>query len=198
MYHNEGIRVQRVQRGRFLRWTGLMAGGFLSLTAFQAEGCGGGFAANFIMPPAAVTSTSSIIIILTTVHPFATSWPSSPKGDARTLRDWLYGSYGMIRMPVIGSLRSPPKGETAEWYMKYMTLCFSPQIPRFPLRGTPRRGKGCTGQSTDLTPHRGPDRQSAACVIFASYHWTRLRCEGSKGSEGKVLKIDRPYRPEGS
>ena len=25
---------------RFLRWTGLMAGGFLSLTAFQAEGCG--------------------------------------------------------------------------------------------------------------------------------------------------------------
>ena len=41
MYHNEGIRVQR---GRFLRWTGLMAGGFLSLTAFQAEGYGGGFA----------------------------------------------------------------------------------------------------------------------------------------------------------
>ena len=24
----------------FLRWTGLTAGGFLSLTAFQAEGCG--------------------------------------------------------------------------------------------------------------------------------------------------------------
>ena len=24
------------------------------------------------------------------------------------LRDWLYGSYGMIRMLVIGSLRSPP------------------------------------------------------------------------------------------
>ena len=30
----------RVQRGRFLGLTGLMAGGFLSLTAFQAEGCG--------------------------------------------------------------------------------------------------------------------------------------------------------------
>jgi hypothetical protein len=27
--------------------TGLTAGGFLSLTAFQAEGCGGGFAAIF-------------------------------------------------------------------------------------------------------------------------------------------------------
>ena len=42
-------------------------------------------AMSFIMPPAAVTSTSSIIIILTLVHPFATSWPSSPKGDARSV-----------------------------------------------------------------------------------------------------------------
>ena len=33
----------------------------------------------------AVTSISSIIIILTLVHPFATSWPSSPKGDARSV-----------------------------------------------------------------------------------------------------------------
>ena len=30
----------RVQRERFLGLTGLTAGGFLSLTAFQAEGCG--------------------------------------------------------------------------------------------------------------------------------------------------------------
>ena len=37
----------RVQRGRFLKWTGLMAGGFLGLTAFQAEGGGGGFATVF-------------------------------------------------------------------------------------------------------------------------------------------------------
>ena len=35
----------RGQGERFLGLTGLMAGGFLSLTAFQAEGCGGGFAA---------------------------------------------------------------------------------------------------------------------------------------------------------
>ena len=60
------------------------------------------------MPPSAVTSTSSIIIILTLVHPFATSWPSSPKGDARTLRDWLSVSYGMISILRIGSLRSLP------------------------------------------------------------------------------------------
>ena len=29
-------------------------------------------------------------------------------------------------------------------------------------------------------------------------HWTHLQCEGSKGSKGKVLRIDRPYGPEGS
>ena len=33
-------RVQKVQRERFLGLTGLTAGGFLSLTAFQAEGYG--------------------------------------------------------------------------------------------------------------------------------------------------------------
>ena len=51
------------------------------------------------------------------------------------LRDWLSVSYGMIRILVIGSLRSPPKGETAEWYMKYMTLCFFPPYFSFPLEG---------------------------------------------------------------
>ena len=38
-------RVQKVQRGKVLRIDRPAAGGFLSLTAFQAEGCGGGFAA---------------------------------------------------------------------------------------------------------------------------------------------------------
>ena len=75
--HTFGVRVDGTSSRRFLR--------FVSLTAFQAEGCGGGIAANFIMPPSAVTSISSVIIILTTVHPFATSWPSSPKGDARNV-----------------------------------------------------------------------------------------------------------------
>ncbi|WP_444224342.1 hypothetical protein, partial [Dialister succinatiphilus] len=42
----------------------------------------------------------------------------------------------------------------------------------------------CTRQSADLTPHRYPDRQSTACVIFVSYPWTHLRCESSPGSEG--------------
>ena len=43
------------------------------------------WAMSFIMPPSAVTSTSSIIIKITPVHPFATLWPSSPKGDARSV-----------------------------------------------------------------------------------------------------------------
>ena len=30
--------------------------------------------------------------------------------------------------------RQPPKGDTPEWYMKYMTRCFFPHISRFPLR----------------------------------------------------------------
>ena len=42
------------------------------------------------------------------------------------LRDWLSVSYGMIRILVIGSLRSPPKGENAEMVREvYDSLFFS-------------------------------------------------------------------------
>ena len=105
------------------------------MTAFQAEGCGGGFAANFIMPPAAVTSTSSIIIRITTVHPFATSWPSSPKGDARSVTglavcviwhdthsgDWLTAF--------------TTKGENAEMVHEIYDSLFFSSDPSFPLEG---------------------------------------------------------------
>ena len=67
------------------------------------------------MPPAAVTSISSVIIILTLVHPFATSWPSSPKGDARTLRDWLSVSYSMISILVISRCAAPPYPATPDF-----------------------------------------------------------------------------------
>ena len=40
-------KVQKVQRGRVLRMDGPSAQGFLGLTALQAEGCGGGFAADY-------------------------------------------------------------------------------------------------------------------------------------------------------
>ena len=103
--HTFGVRVDGTSSRRFLR--------FVSLTAFQAEGCGGGIAANFIMPPSAVTSISSVIIILTTVHPFATSWPSSPKGDARTLRDWLSVSY-VTQYPVPPIFSFPLEGNASK------------------------------------------------------------------------------------
>ena len=64
--HTFGVRVDGTSSRRFLR--------FVSLTAFQAEGCGGGIAANFIMPPSAVTSISSVIIILTLVHTDFAGW----------------------------------------------------------------------------------------------------------------------------
>ena len=68
---------------------------------------------SFVMPPSAVTFTSSIIIILTLVHPFATSWPSSPKGDARTLRDWLSVSY-VTQYPVPPIFSFPLEGKSRE------------------------------------------------------------------------------------
>ena len=51
----------------------------------------------------------------------------------------------------------------------YDSLFFSSD-PSFPLEGKClEEAKGCTRQSTDRMLHRYPDRQSAACVIFASY-----------------------------
>ena len=90
--HTCGVKVQRVQRVQKVQR--------VAVSPYRAM--------SFIMPPSAVTSTSSIIIILTLVHPFATSWPSSPKGDARTLRDWLSVSSGMIRILVISRCAAPP------------------------------------------------------------------------------------------
>ena len=120
------------------------------MTAFQAEGCGIALRAmSFIMPPSAVTSTSSIIIILTLIHPFATSWPSSPKGDARTLRDWLSVSY-VTQYPV-------------------------PPISLFPLEGKCHVvAKGCTRQSTDRMLYCYPDRQSAASLATS---WSSPPCK---------------------
>ena len=65
------------QGKRFLRWTGLMAGGFLGLTAFQAEGCGGGFGTmSFIVshlssipehaPPLDITMSADTPIVIST------------------------------------------------------------------------------------------------------------------------------------
>ena len=69
--------------------------------------------------------------------------------------------------------------------MSYVTQYPVPPISLFPLEGKCHVvAKGCTGQSNDVILYGYPDRQSAACVIFVSYLWTHLRCEGSEGSEG--------------
>ena len=78
------------------------------------------------------------------------------------LRIWLFVSYGMIGILVIGSLRSPPKGKLRNGTWNIWLPVFPLHTSRFPLRGTPRRGKGCTRHSTDRMLHRYPDRQSAA------------------------------------
>ena len=94
--------------------TGLTAGGFLSLTAFQAEGCG-------------IALTGDEHKVSVTDSPFRIIWHEKHYVDQPP------------------SVAFPPlvpygtKGGMPEWYMKYMTLCFSPQIPCFPLRGSPAK-----------------------------------------------------------
>ena len=60
--------------------------------------------------------------MLTLVHPFATSWPSSPKGDARTLRDLLSVSYGMISILVISRCAAPPYPAAPDFHLKVKRL----------------------------------------------------------------------------
>jgi|GEM_PF-2963525 len=87
-------RVQKVQRERFLGLTGLTAGGFLSLTAFQAEGCGGGFAAmlmksalriylsvSYVMK--SITSISHLRWLPPPLVPYGTTFPPLSGGTIK-------------------------------------------------------------------------------------------------------------------
>ena len=144
MGHTFGVRVDGTSSRRFLR--------FLSVTAFQAEGCGGALRAQIKKGGAADAAGCVEGLwkkVLKIDRPLAGGFlsltgPLAPRVvDCRSaamliksaLRDWLSMSYSMISILVNGSLRSPPKGETAEWYMKYMTLCFSSPYFSFPLEG---------------------------------------------------------------
>ena len=115
-------------------------------------------AMSFIMPPSAVTSTSNVIIIHTLVHPFATSWPSSPKGDARTLRD--------LPFCVIGQ-----NNHSADW-LAALASPF-PATPDFPLcRGqnkTPRNTIFING-STVSTGYSAPVE-----VLHRTSKWGEIR-----------------------
>ena len=64
------------------------------------------------------------------------------------LRDWLSVSYGMLSILVIGSLRSPPKGENAEMVREVYDSLFFSSDPSFPLEGKSREaGKGVRGRA---------------------------------------------------
>ena len=103
--HTCGVRVDGTSSRRFLR--------FLSLTALRAEGGGGALRAqSFIIRLRRSRQHRVSILSAYLVHPFPLRG-ISPQGETRALRDWLSVSYGMISILVIGSLRSPPKGENA-------------------------------------------------------------------------------------
>ena len=108
------------------------------------------------------------------------------------LRDWLSVSYGMIRIPVIDSLRSPPKGETAEWYMKYMTLCFSSPYFSFPLEGNAsKRQRVYKAERRFDTPSLflTANRRPVSFLFLTLGHTFGVRVQRVLE---KVLKMDRP------
>ena len=125
------------------------------------------------------------------------------------LRNWLSVSYGMKNILLTGSLRQPPKGETAEWYMKYMTLCFSSPYLSFPLEGKSREaGKGVRGRApigysiAILTANRQP----VSFLLLTLRHACGVRVHrvqkgrslGLTGPMGRrVLKFDGAFGPEG-
>ncbi len=89
--------------------------GFLSLTAFQAEGCGSALRAQIIKKGARLRRR----LCRRVVHRFAQGATAALPlrvADCRSaamliksaLRDWLSVSHSMISILVIGSLRSPP------------------------------------------------------------------------------------------
>ena len=63
--HTFGVRIQKE---RFLGLTGLTAGGFLSLTAFQAEGCG-------------IALSGDEYEVSVTDSPFCVIWHDKHSGD---------------------------------------------------------------------------------------------------------------------
>ena len=137
------------------------------------------------MPPSAVTSTSSIIIILTLVHPFATSWPSSPKGDARTLRDWLSVSY-VTQYPV-PPIFSFPLEVARNWIHRGEKRPANP-VTRFPVGERLEEAKGVQGRApigyslAVLTANRRTPKRSDATFLHNPWH---------RGPEARWM----PYAP---
>ena len=103
------MRVQRVQRERFSGLTGLTAGGFLSLTAFQAEGYGGGFAAVYSRLTAEKTNNRASPVEM---HPFCLRHLPRRGRFALCL---TFISYVMNRISEISRLQRP----FPLWYLRH-------------------------------------------------------------------------------
>ena len=99
-----GVKVDGAAPRGFLR--------FLSLTAFQAEGCGGGFAFGHALSGVKVDGASPRrflrFLSLTAFQAEGCGIALRAMLIKSALRDWLSVSYGMISILRIGSLRSPP------------------------------------------------------------------------------------------
>ena len=101
-------QAARVQRGKVLKMDGPSAQGFLSLTAFQVEGCGTARRAmSFISRLRRSRQHRVSILSAYLVHPFPLRG-TSPQGETRALRDWLSVSHGMISILVISRYAAPP------------------------------------------------------------------------------------------
>ena len=109
-----GRLCRRVVKGKVLKMDWPSAQGFLSLTALRAEGCGGGFAADYKKRGAA--GAAGCLEGLHRSAQEATAPKALRVADCRSaamliksaLRDLLSVSYGMKTILLTGSLRSPP------------------------------------------------------------------------------------------
>ena len=130
MYHNERIRVYRKGHAFGVRVDGTSSRrflSFLSLTAFQAEGCGGGFAIGHTLSGVRVQRVQKVQRVLRVAD-----CRSAAMLIKSALRDLLSVSYDMLPTRQ-GSGDSHQRGKTPKWYLKYMTRCFFPSYLSFPL-----------------------------------------------------------------
>ena len=108
--------------------TGLTAGGFLSLTALQAEGCGGGFAAIFKV---SVTGFA-FYVIWHEKHPadwlaaLASPYPASPdfplfRGQNKTPRNTLFINGSTVSTGYCATACGGDKGDIKKWRQRRRT-----------------------------------------------------------------------------
>ena len=134
-----GARVDGASPRGFLR--------FLSLTAFQAEGCG-----IALWGDEYEVSVTDLPFCIIRYDRNSADWLAAPSAPLSASGGRINCSMLSCRdmAPLLNTHSAPAcggkvvapatkGGGTPKWYVKYMTRCFSPQIPRFPLRGSPAK-----------------------------------------------------------